>query len=84
MADPRKEALDHPSAWQDGKADLIRGLLDDFDDDVCGGSHALMIVAAICGFDRQSCSRARNIPAASRLTDRELPDIALRAAISHG
>ena len=39
-ADPGKEPLDHPSARQNSKADLIRALGDDFDDDAGRGGDA--------------------------------------------
>ena len=46
-ADPGEEALDHPSARQNSKADLIRALGDDFDDDAGGGGDAFAGIAAI-------------------------------------
>src|SRR3990170_2994911 len=44
---PGEEALDHPAAWQHGKADLIWQLADDLDDDDGGRGHPLMIVSGI-------------------------------------
>ena len=46
-ADPGKEPLDHPSARQNSKADLIRALGDDFDDDAGRGGDAFAGISAI-------------------------------------
>ena len=46
-SDPSEEALDDPSAWQDGEADLIGMLVDDLDDDAGLGGDTLAGISSV-------------------------------------